>query len=47
VDRLWLFHHDPLHTDADVDRMARHVRERWGVGEDRCVAAAEGLETEV
>jgi ribonuclease BN (tRNA processing enzyme) len=47
VERLWLFHHDPMHTDADVDRMVRRVRERWGVDEDRCVAAAEGLELEV
>ncbi len=47
VDRLWLFHHDPLHTDADVDHMTRRVRDRLGVGEDRCVAAAEGLETDV
>ncbi len=47
VERLWLFHHDPLHTDADVDRMVRDVRDRWGVGEDRCEAAAEGLETAV
>lgn len=47
VDRLWLFHHDPLHTDADVERMVHRVRDRWGVDGDRCVAAAEGLETEV
>ncbi len=47
VDRLWLFHHDPTHTDADIDRMARRVRTRWGVDQDRCVAAAEGLEIEV
>jgi phosphoribosyl 1,2-cyclic phosphodiesterase len=47
VDRLWLFHHDPLRTDDEVDRMVARVRDRWNVDEARCVAAAEGLETEV
>lgn len=30
VERLVLFHHDPLHTDADLDELAGRARELWG-----------------
>jgi phosphoribosyl 1,2-cyclic phosphodiesterase len=31
VQRLVLFHHDPLHTDDDLDGLETHARELWGV----------------
>jgi phosphoribosyl 1,2-cyclic phosphodiesterase len=31
VQRLVLFHHDPLHTDDDLDGLEIHARELWGV----------------
>jgi phosphoribosyl 1,2-cyclic phosphodiesterase len=42
--RLVLFHHDPAHDDADVDRMLAHARaELAGCGVEEVIAAAEGL----
>jgi phosphoribosyl 1,2-cyclic phosphodiesterase len=45
--RLLLFHHDPLHTDGFLDRLAADARRRWGVlgGDlDGIRAATEGAE---
>jgi hypothetical protein len=42
--RLVLFHHDPAHDDAEIDRMLTHARA--GVadcGVEEVIAAAEGL----
>ena len=47
VDRLLLFHHDPMHDDAALETMRERVRELWGVGDARCGIAAEGLEFQV
>jgi len=47
VERLLLFHHDPMHDDDALDAMADTVRERWGVNGERCAAAAEGMDLEV
>jgi phosphoribosyl 1,2-cyclic phosphodiesterase len=47
VDRLLLFHHDPMHTDDDLDRVRDRVRELWDVPPDRCEPAAEGMTFEV
>ena len=47
VDRLMLFHHDPMHPDDLLDRMRDDVAERWGVDGDRTVLAAEGAELSV
>jgi ribonuclease BN (tRNA processing enzyme) len=44
VDRLLLFHHDPMHSDDQLDAMRRDVVHRWGVDDDRCGVAAEGAE---
>ena len=44
VDRLLLFHHDPMHSDEQLDQMREDVVARWGVDDDRCVVAAEGAE---
>ena len=43
AERLLLFHHDPMHTDADLEVMCERVRERWGVDDERCEIAAEGM----
>jgi phosphoribosyl 1,2-cyclic phosphodiesterase len=47
IDRLVLFHHDPLHGDDELDRIREQVRGRWGVDDDRCTLAAEGMRFEV
>jgi phosphoribosyl 1,2-cyclic phosphodiesterase len=47
ADRLYLFHHDPLHTDDDLDRMRERIRTLWGVEDERCQVSAEGLSFEV
>jgi beta-lactamase family protein len=47
VDRLLLFHHDPMHDDTDLDAMGTAVRERWGVEPARCLVAAEGMIVDV
>ena len=44
VDRLLLFHHDPMHSDEQLDQMREDVVARWGVDDDRCTVAAEGAE---
>jgi phosphoribosyl 1,2-cyclic phosphodiesterase len=44
AERLLLFHHDPLHTDADLDRLAVDVTDRWqgfGGSADRVELACE------
>jgi phosphoribosyl 1,2-cyclic phosphodiesterase len=43
VDRLLLFHHDPMHTDDDLDRMAARVRELRGRDAGATDVAAEGM----
>jgi phosphoribosyl 1,2-cyclic phosphodiesterase len=47
VHRLLTFHHDPMHDDDALDRMRAEVQERWGVEDDRCGIATEGLGFEV
>ena len=42
VDRLLLFHHDPMHSDEMLDEMLEDVVATWGVDPDRCAIAAEG-----
>lgn len=44
VDRLILFHHDPMHSDDQLEAMRDEVIERWDVDGDRCTLAAEGAE---
>jgi ribonuclease BN (tRNA processing enzyme) len=39
--RLALFHHDPMHSDDELDAMRERVLERWGVEPSRVVIAAE------
>ena len=47
VGELVLFHHDPLHTDDQLDEMREDVVRRWGVEGGRCAIAAEGAELDV
>lgn len=47
VDRLLMFHHDPMHVDEQLEAMRDDVRARWGVEPERCELAAEGAEIEV
>ena len=46
VKRLAIFHHDPLHNDATVDRIVKHARrlvKNMG-GKTECFGAKEGLQ---
>jgi ribonuclease BN (tRNA processing enzyme) len=47
VDRLLLFHHDPMRTDTELDRLGTEVCERWGVEPRRCEVAREGMLVQV
>jgi phosphoribosyl 1,2-cyclic phosphodiesterase len=42
--RLVLYHHDPMHSDEQLDAMRQRVLERWGVEPSRVQIAAEGAE---
>ncbi len=47
ADRTLLFHHDPMHSDAQLDALSRAAAERWaeiGGTEDGMGLAAEGAE---
>jgi hypothetical protein len=39
-----MFHHDPMHSDDQLDAMRERVLERWDVAPERVVIAAEGAE---
>jgi len=46
--RLCLFHHDPAHSDDDLDRLHAAVRDtahRWGL--DEVIGAREGLQLQI
>jgi ribonuclease BN (tRNA processing enzyme) len=47
ADRVILFHHDPMHTDPELDAMREAFLQRWGGDPERCVLAAEGAEITV
>ena len=42
--QLLLFHHDPAHSDADLDRIGAHARELWGDGRAEPEMAFEGMQ---
>jgi phosphoribosyl 1,2-cyclic phosphodiesterase len=42
VERLVLFHHDPYHTDADLEVLVARAREVWGSPDGVC-SAWEGM----
>lgn len=50
AERTLLFHHDPMHSDAQLDELARVARERWqavGGDPDRIELAMERAEYEL
>ena len=47
VQRLFLFHHDPLHTDAQLEAMLVRARELWGDGDENVALAHEGMEIHI
>jgi phosphoribosyl 1,2-cyclic phosphodiesterase len=48
VRRLVLFHHDPYHTDAELESLTDDARRLWGGDGDECVDSAwEGMSIDV
>lgn len=47
VQRLVMFHHDPLHSDAQLETMLVRARELWGPDRDDLVLSYEGMELDV
>ncbi len=43
VDRLVLFHHDPYHTDIELEQLLADARAGWPSMADRVVLAHEGM----
>lgn len=44
VGHLVLFHHDPYHPDEELETLVGTARALWGQGDDRVIAAWEGME---
>jgi phosphoribosyl 1,2-cyclic phosphodiesterase len=47
VQRLFLFHHDPLHADAQLEAMLTRARELWGQDRDGLAISFEGMEIDI
>ncbi len=47
VQRLMMFHHDPLHSDAQLEGMLVRARELWGQEDGGLVLSYEGMELEI
>jgi len=47
VRRLVMFHHDPLHTDADLEVILARARELWGENGGEIGLAHEGMEIDL
>ena len=47
VERLLMFHHDPLHTDANLEAMLLRAKELWGDEPGGLELAFEGMEIDV
>jgi ribonuclease BN (tRNA processing enzyme) len=47
VGELVLFHHDPLHTDADLRRLEAHARRQWPSADPAPRLAREGMQLEL
>jgi ribonuclease BN (tRNA processing enzyme) len=43
VDQLVLFHHDPYHTDTELEDLLVEARDKWPGTEDRVCLAYEGM----
>jgi phosphoribosyl 1,2-cyclic phosphodiesterase len=42
-----LFHHDPAHSDEELERLLAYARELWGDAPNPPVLAYEGMEMEL
>ena len=47
VEQLVLFHHDPYHTDDELEELLGEARAHWPGMEDRVCLAYEGMTIEV
>jgi phosphoribosyl 1,2-cyclic phosphodiesterase len=47
VRRLLMFHHDPLHSDAQLEAMLVRARELWGEERNGLALSYEGMEIEI
>jgi phosphoribosyl 1,2-cyclic phosphodiesterase len=47
VRRLLMFHHDPLHSDAQLESMLVRAKELWGDEHDGLALSYEGMELDV
>jgi len=43
VDKLVLFHHDPYHTDDELEELLVEAQDKWPGMEDRVCLASEGM----
>lgn len=43
VDKLVLFHHDPYHSDSELEELLDEARRKWPGKEDRVCLAYEGM----
>ncbi len=43
VERLVLFHHDPGHTDAEMEALVDQARQLWGDGAEEVCCAWDGM----
>jgi len=43
VDNLVLFHHDPYHTDSELEELLVEARRKWPGMEERVCLAYEGM----
>jgi phosphoribosyl 1,2-cyclic phosphodiesterase len=43
VEHLVLFHHDPGHTDVEMEALVDEARRSWGAGADRVCCAWDGM----
>ena len=47
VRRVVMFHHDPLHSDGQLEAMLARAHELWGEDRDDLILAYEGMELEI
>jgi ribonuclease BN (tRNA processing enzyme) len=47
VKKLVMFHHDPLHSDAELEVLLEHARELWDGHSGGPVLAYEGMELDL
>ena len=47
VARVMLFHHDPYHTDDDLEELLKEARTRWPGAEEHVALAYEGMTIEL